>query len=56
MTVTPHNIAGFPPPPQGSHATAARGNLIVHIAGQVGMDEAGRSSPAAWRHRRSARC
>lgn len=43
MTVTLHNIAGYPPPTQGSsHATAARGNCIVHISGQVGQDESGK--------------
>jgi len=41
MTVTLHNITGIEPPPIGSHATAARGNCIVHIAGQVGADEQG---------------
>jgi enamine deaminase RidA (YjgF/YER057c/UK114 family) len=41
MTVTRHNIAGIEPPPGGSHATAARGNRIVHISGQVGTDEHG---------------
>lgn len=41
MTVTYHNIAGIDPPPSGSHATAARGNLIVHISGQVGTDAHG---------------
>jgi enamine deaminase RidA (YjgF/YER057c/UK114 family) len=42
MTITPHNIAGFPPPPEGfSHVTAASGNRIVHISGQVGADETG---------------
>jgi len=41
MTVTLHNIAGREPPPFASHATAARGDLIVHISGQVGTDEAG---------------
>jgi enamine deaminase RidA (YjgF/YER057c/UK114 family) len=41
MTTTFHNIAGATPPPGGSHATAARGNLIVHISGQVGTDERG---------------
>lgn len=41
MSVTLHNIAGVELPPGSSHATAARGNLIVHIAGQVGSDESG---------------
>lgn len=41
MSVTRHNIAGVEPPPGSSHASAARGNLIVHIAGQVGSDESG---------------
>ncbi len=45
MTVTLHNIAGFPAPAQGSHATAARGDLIVHISGQVGTDESGEIVP-----------
>lgn len=45
MTITPHNIAGFPAPAQGAHATAARGNCIVHISGQVGTDESGAIVP-----------
>jgi len=41
MTVTAHNIPGFDPPPFSSHATAARGNTIVHVSGQVGTDDTG---------------
>lgn len=41
MTVTAHNIPGVDPPPMSSHATAARGDVIVHISGQVGTDESG---------------
>src|SRR5688572_2074155 len=41
MTVTTHNIAGFGPPAQGSHVTAASGGTVIHIAGQVGADETG---------------
>ena len=41
MTVTAHNIPGFDPPPMSSHATAARGNVIVHVSGQVGTDDTG---------------
>lgn len=40
MTVTRHNIAGVAPP-QGCHATAVRGSVIVHVSGQVGSDETG---------------
>lgn len=41
MTVTLHNIAGLDAPALGCHATAARGNVIVHLSGQVGSDESG---------------
>lgn len=42
MTITPHTIAGFPPPPEGfAHVTSASGNRIVHISGQIGADESG---------------
>ncbi len=41
MTVTCHNIPGFDPPPMSSHATAARGDVIIHISGQVGTDDTG---------------
>lgn len=42
MTVTLHNIEGFPaPPPGSSHATAARGNCTVHVSGQTGADASG---------------
>ncbi len=41
MAITPHNIPTLPAPAQGSHATAAHGNRIVHISGQVGQDESG---------------
>ncbi|MDQ3689984.1 MAG: RidA family protein [Chloroflexota bacterium] len=45
MTVTRHNIAGVEPPPGGSHVTAGRGDLIVHVSGQVGTDESGMVVP-----------
>ena len=41
MTVTLHNMPGFGAPMGYSHATAARGDLIVHVSGQVGEDEHG---------------
>jgi enamine deaminase RidA (YjgF/YER057c/UK114 family) len=41
MTVTLHNIPGFGAPQGYSHAAAARGELIVHVSGQVGEDEQG---------------
>lgn len=41
MTVTAHNIPGVEPPPMSSHATVARGDVIVHISGQVGTNESG---------------
>jgi enamine deaminase RidA (YjgF/YER057c/UK114 family) len=41
MSITLHNIPGAEPPPNASHATSARGNVIVHISGQVGTDESG---------------
>jgi len=41
MTITLHNIEGMDPPVGYSHATAARGDLIVHVSGQVGADDDG---------------
>jgi len=41
MTVTLHNIEGKGAPVGFSHASAARGNLIVHVAGQVGENDEG---------------
>jgi enamine deaminase RidA (YjgF/YER057c/UK114 family) len=41
MTVTLHNMPGFGAPMGYSHASAARGDLIVHVSGQVGEDEQG---------------
>jgi enamine deaminase RidA (YjgF/YER057c/UK114 family) len=45
MAVTLHNIAGAATPQWYSHATAARGSTIVHVAGQVGTDEQGNLVP-----------
>jgi enamine deaminase RidA (YjgF/YER057c/UK114 family) len=41
MTVTLHNIAGFPTPQGFSHATVARGRRIVYVSGQAGTDDYG---------------
>ena len=45
MTVTRHNIPNVPAPQGYSHATAARGGRIIHLAGQVGTDETGAVVP-----------
>lgn len=43
MASTPHNPADMQPPAPGfAHATVATGSRIVHISGQVGVDESGR--------------
>lgn len=42
MVSTSHNPAGAQPPAPGfAHATAAKGSTIIHLSGQVGVDEAG---------------
>ena len=42
MSSTPHDIAGYPPPPQGfAHAASATGDRFVCLSGQVGSDESG---------------
>ena len=42
MPISLHNIVGYPAPTPGfSHATAARGDRIVHVSGQPGTDETG---------------
>jgi enamine deaminase RidA (YjgF/YER057c/UK114 family) len=41
MTVTLHNIAGFPTPQGFSHACVARGSRIVYLSGQAGTDDTG---------------
>jgi enamine deaminase RidA (YjgF/YER057c/UK114 family) len=41
MTVTLHNIAGFPRPQGFSHATVAHGSRFVCISGQAGTDDNG---------------
>jgi enamine deaminase RidA (YjgF/YER057c/UK114 family) len=45
MTVTRHNIATFPAPQGYSHATVGRGEQIIHISGQPGIDETGAVVP-----------
>ncbi|WP_280466537.1 RidA family protein [Nocardia cyriacigeorgica] len=42
MVSTSHNPEGAQPPAPGfAHATAAKGSTIIHLSGQVGVDEAG---------------
>ena len=36
--------------------SVARGERLIHLAGQVGSDETGSWSPAAWPRRPSGRC
>lgn len=42
MTVELRNVPGQPEPQGFSHVSIARGDRIVHVAGRVGTDEAGR--------------
>ncbi|MEV0252120.1 RidA family protein [Nocardia sp. NPDC050712] len=46
MASTAHNPAGSGPPAPGfAHATVATGSRIVHLSGQIGVDESGQVVP-----------
>ncbi|MGQ0842380.1 RidA family protein [Actinokineospora sp.] len=41
MPITRMNPAGLSPPPGNCHVTVATGGRLVHVSGQVGLDETG---------------